>query len=149
MTAGQLPQRFAAKTRAEDRGYTSPCLIWTGYLMPNGYGQFRWDGRTQLAHRVAYEIQIGPVPDGLSLDHLCRNRACVNVEHLEAVTQRENLLRGETVTAAHAAVTHCPEGHEYTPENTIKNGGKGRRCRTCNQERMRVRNAARRKANSE
>ncbi|UIR16696.1 HNH endonuclease [Streptomyces spinosirectus] len=147
MTAVQLPQRFLAKTKPEDRGYTSPCLIWSGYLMPNGYGQFRWAGRTQLAHRVAYEIQIGPIPDGFSLDHLCRNRACVNVEHLEGVTQRENLLRGETVTAAHAAATHCPQGHEYTPENTTVSGGI-RYCRSCNQQRMRIRNERNRKARS-
>jgi hypothetical protein len=115
---------------------TDGCWFWTAATTASGYGAIADDGRRmQVAHRVAYELAVGPIPAGLHLDHLCRNRNCVNPAHLEPVTCRTNLLRGETLQAANAAKTHCKRGHEFTPENTgvyvDKRGGEHRRCREC------------------
>lgn len=95
------------------------CLEWQG-AKTNGYGVLSVNGSMKRAHRVAYENARGPIPDGLHIDHLCRNRACVNPDHLEAVTQAENNRR------AGAARTHCPYGHLLPPPGT-----KRRACRTC------------------
>jgi hypothetical protein len=112
----------------------SGCWEWTATLQTNGYGRTSWRGVPRFTHRVAYEITNGPIPDGLVIDHLCRNRACFNPDHLEAVSHRTNLLRGETQTARRAAVTHCPAGHEYTEENTYRSSRNQRACRTCNRD---------------
>lgn len=85
------------------------CWNWTRTIQPNGYGRISIDGRLVYVHRAAYEAFVGPIPDGLDIDHLCRNRRCCNPEHLEAVTRRTNLLRGDTITAAHVAGRNC--GH--------------------------------------
>ena len=82
-------------------------------------------------HRVIWTAERGPIPAGLDIDHLCRTRACCNPDHLEPVTRQVNLLRGETTTAARAAITHCPRGHEYTPENTRTSKLGQRECREC------------------
>ncbi len=85
----------------------SGCWLWTGALN-GGYGRIHHSpGRVLYTHRAAYELLVGPVPEGMDLDHLCRNRACCNPDHLEPVTRRENLLRGDTLTAAHAADRPC------------------------------------------
>jgi hypothetical protein len=138
-----LPTSFWKKVVAEPHGYETPCLVWTGSRVANGYGQLTFARKRYLAHRFAFTRLIGPIPDKHDLDHLCRVRACVNVEHLQPVTRQENLLRGYTITAANAAKTHCPQGHEYTPDNLIRDK-RGRKCRTCNRERMRIRNARKR-----
>ena len=136
-------ERFWAKVGPIRYG---ECWQWTAFTN-KGYGVF-WNGtRHMQAHRWAYENVIGPVPDGLTLDHLCRNRACVNPWHLEPVTHRENTLRGVGITAQQARQTHCKRNHEFTPENTyIRPSDGGRRCRTCLREKNRIRNRARRAA---
>jgi hypothetical protein len=129
MTA--LPARFWAKV---DKAGSDGCWNWTGTKV-NGYGRFGWTARrAQLAHRATYEDAVAPIPDGLVIDHLCRNTACVNPAHLEAVTQQVNTRRGSGLTAVNAARTHCPQGHEYTPANTYlwaQRGTTRRYCRTC------------------
>lgn len=110
------------------------CWEWTGSITPKGYGELRWNGRAQRAHRVAYALLKGALFRGLTIDHLCRNRACVNPDHLEQVEHRVNLLRGQTITARNAAVTHCPQGHDYSPENTYTPPTGGRHCRICRAE---------------
>lgn len=111
---------------------TDGCWHWTGYLSDQGYGRL-WDGKAvQYAHRLSFEMFRGQIPDGLDLDHLCRNRGCVNPAHLEPVTRRENVSRGK------ALITHCPHGHEYTPQNTIYRKAGGRVCRTCQQAHRRA-----------
>lgn len=90
------------------------------------------------AHRAVYELLVGPIADGLVIDHLCRKPSCVNPSHLEAVTQSENLKRGlgpAVTRARHAAQTHCRHGHEFSPDNTIVNSSGSRVCRTCNRVR--------------
>src|SRR5690348_1907218 len=109
-------QRFWAKV---DRRGPGECWTWQA-TQTNGYGQFKIDGKQRYAHRVSYELTVGPIPDGLQIDHLCRNRACVNPAHMEPVTPRVNTLRGIGGAAARAARTHCPRGHAYTAENTYR-----------------------------
>jgi hypothetical protein len=114
------------------------CWEWTGATGGSRrYGCISVKGVTRRAHRVAYELLAGPIPDGLELDHLCRNRLCVNPEHLEPVTHRENVLRGDAPPAANVSKTHCPRGHELTPENTYTRRGRpgGRECRACSIDR--------------
>ena len=106
------------------------CWVWTGAHDSSGYGNAYVDGRMRGSHRVSYEHHVGPIPDGLVLDHLCRNRSCVNPDHLEPVTHRENILRGEGVAAQKARATHCPKGHPYGDDPKRQHGGY-RRCAEC------------------
>lgn len=111
---------------------TDTCWIWKGRIQSGGYGIVRFEGRDQYAHRVVFEIESGKIPEGLQIDHLCRNRRCVNPSHLEPVTQKENILRGTGVSARNAAKTHCVRGHEYTIENSyLRPDGGGKQCRIC------------------
>lgn len=106
------------------------CWLWTGAAVPLGYGHF-WNGtRSVPAHRFSYELHVGEIPSGLQIDHLCRVPACVNPQHLEPVTGRENTLRGVSFAAKNAAVTHCPKGHAYAGDN-LRYAGRGRYCREC------------------
>ncbi len=125
-----------------DRSSPNGCWEWTGGLTgrtgndPNagGYGRFRSGNRTVLSHRFAYEFYVGPIGEGLTIDHLCRNRKCCNPEHLEPVTHHENVLRGESLFAINARKTHCIHGHEFTRENTklVYRAGTARRlCKEC------------------
>jgi hypothetical protein len=126
-------RRFMAKVERSEDG----CWLWCASVTNRGYGRFRTKAQGEVfAHRFSYEIHVGPIPEGLHLDHLCRVRRCVNPEHLEPVTCRENLLRGDTLTAANAAKTHCPKNHPYDETNTYMNAG-SRRCRTCKRDRQR------------
>ncbi len=109
----------------------SGCWEWTASEKTPGYGSFNLNGKCVLAHRASYELHVGPIPQGLVLDHLCRNTLCVNPEHLEPVTARENIVRGESVMAYRAAQTHCIHGHELTLGNTYARPGGRRECRAC------------------
>ena len=110
------------------------CWEWTGATNGRGYGTIRKgravDGMV-YAHRVMYEELIGPIPDDLEIDHLCRNRSCVNPEHLEPVTAQENVLRGDTIAAHNVAKTHCPSGHPYSGDNLYVYPSGDRRCMAC------------------
>lgn len=110
------------------------CWNWTGTLQKNGYSTFYLQGRTLRGHRWSYEHYVGTIPDGLEIDHLCRNRKCVNPEHLEPVTAQENSRR--------AMRSHCVNGHEFTDDNTYMHGGK-RYCRECRRIRNREANRKR------
>lgn len=103
---------------------TDACWEWTGRLELNGYARVRLFDRKYYVHRVAYTLARGPIPDGLTLDHLCRNRRCANPGHLEAVTGSENTLRGTAFSAINAKKTHCPRGHKLVRVN-------GQRTRPC------------------
>ncbi|WP_220188598.1 HNH endonuclease signature motif containing protein [Streptomyces phytophilus] len=122
--------RFWAKVQP-----TGFCWEWTASKL-RGYGQFGLRaGKLVRAHRFAYELLVGPIPEGLELDHLCRNRSCVNPDHLQPVTHRLNAGR-------RPMRSHCPNRHEFTPENTYEHAGH-RYCRTCRSERGTARRAAR------
>ncbi len=110
------------------------CWEWHGAKTGDGYGQIWHDGkRNAYVHRVAYEFWVGPIPDGLTLDHLCKNRACFNPGHLELATSGENVMRGEGACAKNARKTHCPRNHEYDEENTYRPRAHPdqRACREC------------------
>src|SRR5438105_5298167 len=106
------------------------CCIWPG-ARSTGYGYVKWMNKNRLVHRLLYEHFIGSVPKGLELDHLCRNRACANFAHLEPVTRRENVLRGESRQAVNARRTHCINGHLLDEKNTHYYGPGHRQCRQC------------------
>lgn len=116
------------------------CWLWVGATV-YGYGCVKQGDKVLRAHRVSYERHRGPIPAGLVIDHLCRQRCCVNPDHLEAVPQRDNVLRGESHVARWATRTHCDRGHAFDSRNTITRENGTRRCREC-------RNARQRKARS-
>jgi hypothetical protein len=131
----RLPERFWSKVTANEQ---TGCWEWTASLNRSGYGQFSVDRRPVGSHRVAYIALVGPIPEGKELDHLCRVRHCVNPAHLDPVTRAEHILRSPYVIAViNAAKTHCPHGHEYSPENTWRNARGARWCRGCSRESMR------------
>jgi len=127
-------QRVAPKIAEQPTG----CWNWTAYRNPLGYGQAFFEGRTQQAHRAMYQALVGPIADGMTLDHLCKNPSCVNPDHLEPVTMAENIRRADYSRNGSylAARTHCPRGHEYTEANTYWNAG-SRNCRVCGRSRNR------------
>lgn len=127
-----LADRIHAAVLVDDNG----CWLWQRSIKSNGYGQMGVPGAgMRYAHRISYQTFRGPIPDGLQIDHLCRVRRCVNPDHLEAVTCRENLIRGVGFVARHVAATHCPAGHPYDECNT-RIGTKGERmCKRCRNDR--------------
>lgn len=123
-----LPDRFKTKVWVD---LETHCWIWTACRTWGGYGLFGVNGKNVLAHRLSYKMILGEIPEGMQLDHLCRNRLCVSPDHLEPVTCRENLVRGDTLMAANLLVTECPQGHEYTELNTYVTKKGARQCRAC------------------
>ena len=118
------------------------CWVWLKCKDRDGYGKIKFNGKMQYTHRLSYETYVGPIPEGLQLDHLCRVRHCINPDHLEPVTNAENSRRGNT--GKHQATkTHCPQGHEYTEKN-IYRWKNQRCCRACRRICKRVRDTARR-----
>lgn len=107
------------------------CWLWQGFVRKDGYASVFDGDRYDYIHRVAYRLLVGPIPEGLHIDHLCRIRNCVNPDHLEPVTPGENVRRGLSGINNYSK-THCKSGHEFTPENTYHAKGDGsRHCRTC------------------
>lgn len=115
----------------EHRPELGPCWIWRGKPGSRGYCYFWYDGKKRLAHRFCYEVFVGPIPEGLVIDHLCRNTICVRGSHLEPVTDRINIARGTAPPARNMVATECSNGHPFNEENTYvyPNGERG--CRTC------------------
>ena len=117
-------QRFWAKVDKTDT-----CWLWTGKLLKK-YSQFWYEGKVTSGHRASYRMFKGDIPEGLHIDHLCKVCHCVNPDHLEAVTPRENLMRSDNQVAGYAIATHCIRGHEFNEENTY-NWRNKRMCRPC------------------
>ena len=108
---------------------TNSCWIWTSEKNYSGYGKFQLKGKRVKAHRFSYELTNGKIPKGLTIDHLCRNRSCVNPDHLEAVTQKENLLRGISPAAINSRRKFCIRGHLLSGRNLYVKPNNGRQCR--------------------
>jgi len=106
------------------------CWIWTGTSIYSGYGRIKFNSRNILAHRFVYEYLVDEIPKGLTLDHLCRNRICVNPDHLETITQKENRRRGQSKNG-NMNKTHCIHGHKYTKETTQVYSNGWRECKIC------------------
>lgn len=126
----QQRQPLQARIEARIEKLATGCWRWTGRLCRDGYGRIG----AASAHRVYYELIKGSVAPGLTLDHLCRNRWCVNPDHLEPVSNRDNILRGESFSAVNARKTHCQKGHPFTPETTYLKKNGHRTCKTCHKE---------------
>lgn len=130
MRSRPIEERFWEKVEKTDT-----CWLWTAYVRPNGYGSIQGRRGPLLVHRLAFEWAFGPIRPGLTIDHLCRTRHCVRPAHMEAVANRTNVLRGVGPTAVNAQKTHCPQGHPYSPENTMRRRVRGvdggRLCREC------------------
>lgn len=131
MPALSVQERFESKYKIVDTGYLTPCWLWTDKPTSKGYGTLGVEGRTKGAHRLSWELYVGPIPEGLQIDHLCRVRLCVNWTHLEPVTRRVNLLRGVGFPGENVRKTNCPAGHTYTPENTYTSAKGKRNCQAC------------------
>lgn len=131
MTQPTAEERFWANV---DKGTSGDCWSWTGADNGSGYGRLWVNGVRIYAHRYAYELLVAPISDGLHIDHLCRNRRCVNPDHLEPVTRKENILRGVSPPAERARATHCIRGHKFDGQRANRNE---RVCRICDRERHR------------
>lgn len=130
-----LAEKFWPKVQV---GGPAECWKWMGARTKNGYGYFHVDRRRRHgAHRIAYELMVGPISESLTIDHLCRNRSCVNPEHLEPIPLRENILRGSGFSARNAKKTHCKWGHRFDDINTYLDRNGWRMCKICRQRRKR------------
>ncbi len=134
-----LRERMDAKTVIDENG----CHLWTGFIDKAGYGRIREGGRDTpvlYAHRATYEMEIGPIPDGCELDHLCRVKHCRNPQHLEPVPHRINILRSDAPTVVLNREGRCLNGHPATPENVYRRKGSGEivYCRPCRRAKRRA-----------
>lgn len=118
--------KIFSKLKVDSNG----CWVYLGCLSYKGYARVSFEGKQHQLHRLMYKYYFGYIQSNLTIDHLCRNRACCNPIHLEQVSMTENVLRGNGPTAINKRKTHCMRGHEFTPENTTKNGN-GRKCKQC------------------
>lgn len=124
----EVARRLARRSRRARSG----CVVWRGAVQSRGYGCLSVGaGKIALAHRVAYFLAHGEIDAALTIDHLCRNRRCVNPAHMEQVTAAENIRRGESLPARNARKTHCHRGHELSGENLIAHANGRRNCREC------------------
>ena len=131
-----LQERILSRIDIRDEGYETPCWISNRAAQPNGYTKIGINGATCLTHRVAYEAFVGAIPDGLDIDHLCRNAACCNPEHLEPVTPKVNMHRMNQALGIGVAATHCKWGHELSGDNVYLRPDRfGRVCKTCRRQR--------------
>lgn len=134
-----IAERLWAKV--DRSGGPDACWPWTGWVDPQGYAELRSGGgrsKKRPAHRVGYEAMRGPIPGGLTIDHLCRNRRCCNPAHLEPVTQRVNTLRGDSPWVQRSRQQHCVNGHPFDVENTHYRPNGTRQCRACGAARARA-----------
>lgn len=146
----------AVETRLVSLSFPEPntgCWLFAGVIQAGtGYGLIRISGRPRMAHRISYEVNIGAIPNGLTLDHLCRNRACVNPGHLEPVTAGVNVLRGIGPSAANARKKTCNQGHAFDEDNTSimrrPDGRTYRRCNACHRAHQAPINARRSRSSS-
>jgi hypothetical protein len=149
--SARLParQRQTLRGRLLSRLIIDPsgCLLWAGALDRDGYGKISVDGSPRLVHRVMWEMSEGPIPPGLTIDHVkdrgCTHKNCASIAHLEPVTHQVNMLRGNTVAALHAAQTACDSGHEFDLLNTYFDSRGRRHCRECSRQGKRRRYAER------
>jgi len=118
--------RFHNKVKLNDNG----CHIWTGYTDDDGYGKFGIKNKIISSHRFSYNLYKGQIPNNMEIHHICNNTSCVNPNHLEVVTHKENLILGNSPSSINRDKTHCPKGHKYTKENTYFSN-KRRYCRKC------------------
>lgn len=121
-----LVKRFLSKVQI-----TQYCWIWKGGKFESGYGYFNYNYKLVRSHRMSYMLFKGKIPEELQLDHLCRNKLCVNPQHLEAVTQRINNLRSNSFSGVNARKTHCKRGHKLSGSNLLINKKGFRNCRKC------------------
>lgn len=119
------------------------CWLWQGRIEPNGYGKFWKDGKTIYAHVFSYEFFNGIIPETMTVDHLCKNKSCVNPFHLDLATRVDNVLRGNNEIARNKTKTHCPQGHEYKGENLYSAKDGSRKCNMCMKFKHAKRNAER------
>jgi len=134
-------ERFWAKVNKNGPVWNgTPCWVWRPPLTRKGYGVFWFNKRLELAHRYVYELMVGPIPDGLQIDHLCRNRACQNPAHMEVVTSGMNTLRGESPAIIQSRRNVCSQGHPFDLFNTFFTRSGWRRCRECYRERRKRNN---------